>query len=50
MAYKGKIDPSILKNPQKYVGDLGQIVYRSLWESQVCTWADDNSMVVKWGI
>ena len=29
MAYKGRFTP---KHPEKYVGDVKNIVYRSIWE------------------
>ena len=45
MAYKGKFTP---KNPQKYVGDVKNIVYRSLWERNTFRWIDANSAIVKW--
>lgn len=46
--YKGKIDPSTLKNPQKYEGDINNIVYRSMWERNVINWLDGNPNVVKY--
>ena len=45
MAYKGKFTP---KNPQKYVGDVKGIVYRSLWERNTFRWIDANTNVVAW--
>ena len=46
--YKGKINPSSLKNPKKYVGDISNIVYRSMWERNVVYWLDDNPNVSEW--
>ena len=43
--YKGRYTP---KNPQKYVGDPKNIIYRSLWERTAFRWCDDNEDVVKW--
>lgn len=50
MAYKGKIDPGILKNPDRIIGDKTKLVYRSLWERQVVMWLDSNPDVVKWAL
>ena len=36
------------KNPEKYIGDPTNIVYRSGWEKKVMEWADTNSAVLKW--
>lgn len=46
--YKGKIDPSTLKHPEKYEGKIDDIVYRSLWERNVMMWLDENPSVEKW--
>ena len=46
MAYKGRF--SNLKNPHKYVGDINNITYRSLWERNVMIWLDENPNVVEW--
>lgn len=45
MYYKGKYK---LKNPNKYIGDTSNIVYRSHWERQCFRWCDDNPKVKKW--
>lgn len=45
MAYSGTFRPS---NPQKYVGDYTNIIYRSTWEARVMTWLDKNPNVVSW--
>ena len=43
MSYKGKISPKSFKNPKKYIGDLENIVYRSLWERNTIYWLDINN-------
>lgn len=43
--YKGRYKP---KNPEKYVGNVDDVVYRSGWERYVMKWCDDNPNVVKW--
>lgn len=45
MSYKGLYKP---KNPQKYVGDYTNIVYRSLWERKFMVYCDTNTYVKKW--
>jgi hypothetical protein len=45
MSYKGRYSP---KNPQKYVGDPTQIIFRSLWERKVCVYLDINPNVLQW--
>jgi hypothetical protein len=45
MAYSGKFTP---KNPQKYIGDYNNIVYRSSWECKVMDWLDRNDDVISW--
>jgi hypothetical protein len=34
------------KNPQKYVGDVNNIIVRSSWERRVLDWCDMNSNVI----
>lgn len=46
--YKGKIEPTNLKNPQKYEGDINNIVYRSSWERSAIYWLDQNPEVTKY--
>lgn len=36
------------KNPQKYVGNAANIVYRSSWELKFMKWADTNPSVLYW--
>jgi hypothetical protein len=38
----------IPKNPEKYVGDLNKIVYRSSYELQMHQFLDNNTKVVEW--
>lgn len=45
MAYSGRFNP---KNPQKYVGDHKNIIYRSTWECRVMDWLDKNPDVISW--
>ena len=46
MAYKGKFTQ--FTNPQKYVGNIENVVYRSLWERNVMIWLDENPNVKEW--
>lgn len=45
MSYKGKFKP---RNPQKYVGDPNNIVYRSTWEHKVMSWLDSRQDIISW--
>jgi len=45
MAYSGTFRPT---NPQKYVGDHKNIIYRSSWECRVMNWLDKNPNIVSW--
>ena len=45
MAYSGQFKP---KNPQKYIGDHTNIVYRSSWEVKVMDWLDRNPDILSW--
>lgn len=45
MAYSGTFRPT---NPQKYVGDYKNIIYRSSWEAKLMTWLDKNPNIVSW--
>ena len=42
---KGKFRP---KNPEKYRGNAGEIIYRSSWEMKFCDWCDKNEKVEWW--
>lgn len=46
MAYSGRFSPS---NPQKYVGDHKNIIYRSSWECKLMNWLDKNPDIIAWG-
>ena len=46
MFYKGKFQP---KNPQKYIGDIDNIIYRSSWERTVMVRFDEDDQIIKWG-
>lgn len=37
------------KHPEKYVGDLDKIFYRSGWEKKLMLWCDNNPSILKWG-
>lgn len=45
MFHKGKFRP---KNPEKYIGDPTNIIYRSSWELRFMNWADNKPSVLKW--
>jgi hypothetical protein len=45
MAYSGQFKP---RNPQKYMGDPTNIIYRSSWECKVMSWLDNNRDVIFW--
>lgn len=46
MSYKGKYKPS---NPEKYRGDVANIIYRSLWERKFMVYCDTNQKILEWG-
>jgi len=37
------------RNPQKYIGDLNKIIFRSSWEENFMRFLDNNTMVMRWG-
>lgn len=43
--HQGKYRPT---NPQKYVGDPTDIIFRSSWERKFMVWCDRNPSVLKW--
>jgi hypothetical protein len=43
--YQGRYTPKI---PEKYEGDLTQIIYRSSWELKFFNWCDANPAIIKW--
>ena len=45
-AYKGLFKPL---NPQKYKGNVKNIVYRSSWEKRFMNYCDKTKEVVEWG-
>ena len=46
MTYKGKFKP---KYPNKYQGDIKEIVYRSSWELKMMKYCDTSKSIVEWG-
>ena len=42
---QGKFRP---RNPQKYKGDCGEIIYRSSWEKKFMDWCDKNDAIICW--
>lgn len=44
--YKGKYR---VINPEKYRGDIQNIIYRSLWELRFMKWCDENKSILEWG-
>lgn len=45
MFYKRKFIP---KNPQKYSGDVSNIIMRSSWETEFAQWCDVNPAIIRW--
>jgi hypothetical protein len=45
MSYKGKYKPSF---PEKYRGDVTNIIYRSLWERKFMVYCDTNERILEW--
>lgn len=45
MSYKGKFLPS---NPDKYVGNYENIIYRSSWELKAMKYFDMNPSIISW--
>jgi hypothetical protein len=43
--YKGKFK---IKNPQKYMGDSTNVIYRSLMELNFMKWCDKSDFILKW--
>lgn len=39
----------MVRNPQKYKGNPGNITYRSSWEYELMKWCDLNPAVLHWG-
>ena len=38
-----------MRNPQKYVGDRSNVIYRSSWELKMMRYLDENPAILKWG-
>ena len=36
------------KNPEKYIGDKTQIIYRSSWELRSFKWCDNTESIIQW--
>jgi len=41
----GKFVP---RNPDKYIGDIHNIIFRSSWEQRFCIYCDTNESILKW--
>jgi hypothetical protein len=35
-------------NPEKYIGDVHNIIFRSSWEFRFCKYCDTNENILKW--
>lgn len=44
--FKGKYR---VNNPLKYHGDIGAVIYRSLWELRFMKWCDETDSIIEWG-
>lgn len=44
--HQGRFRP---RNPEKYMGDPTNIIYRSGWELKLCNYLDKHPNVLKWG-
>lgn len=49
MAFKYKQGYFQPKHPEKYIGDVTKIVYRSSWELEVHKFFDNNPRILHWG-
>ena len=45
MYHKRKFTPT---NPEKYVGNVNDIIMRSSWETRFAMWCDKNPSIIKW--
>lgn len=43
---RGRFKP---QNPQKYVGNVNNVLFRSSWELQFMKWLDQNPAIMRWG-
>jgi hypothetical protein len=48
-SYQGVIPASQLRHPEKYMGDVDKIIYRSNWEKRFIKYCDVTENVIKWG-
>lgn len=48
-AGKFKQGKYVVKNKEKYIGDLNNVVYRSSWERNLHEFFDSNINVIRWG-
>ena len=46
MAYKGRYKPN---NPEKYIGNPTNIIYRSLLERRFMVYCDKSNSILEWG-
>ncbi len=44
--HQGRFHP---QNPEKYKGDIRNIIYRSSWEVNFMRWCDRNTNILEWG-
>ncbi len=42
---QGKFTP---RNPQKYIGNVNNITFRSSWEKKLFIWLDETPNILKW--
>lgn len=45
MFHKRKFIPT---NPEKYSGDVSNIIMRSSWETRFANWCDKNPSIIRW--
>lgn len=43
---QGRFNP---QNPEKYLGDVRNIIYRSSWELRFLRWCDQNANIIEYG-
>jgi hypothetical protein len=39
----------VLKRPEKYMGDIHKVIYRSSWELNLHKFFDGNANIIRWG-
>ena len=44
--HQGRFNP---RNPEKYKGDVRNIIYRSSWELKFLQWCDRNDKILEYG-